>query len=163
MGLFSSDEKTVNKKKEQRSTFNYGLDNLKQSLGLVNTQTDFKADVPINVDAPTTNTSRVYAPTDARSWGYTDARQISIISRSPNASQTAKKKDKVSQEGSTPQQSISPRQSGSTVPVEAPISVPTPSVGGGLSTWLIVGGVVVGGYYLLSGSNDKNEKKQGGK
>ena len=101
-------------------------------LGLFNASTSL--DVPINVDARTSNTTSTYSPT------YTDSRQISIITASPNASITSKKEDKIS--GSTNPNT----QTGSTVPIDFRIpEFKLPSVG----NTLLIGGAIVGAVMIL--------------
>lgn len=95
------------------------------------------ADVPINVNAPTTNNSI--------SRNITDARQISIIYDSPNSKLSSKKADKI-------EQSSVPTQSGATVPVDVPIGL-----GLGSGSNLLIAGVVIGGAYLLL--RKKGDKK----
>lgn len=112
-------------------------------LGLLNTS--LSADVPINVDARTSS----YAPvnTDSRQYVYTDQRQISLIYDSPNATLTSKKADSASATN-RPAVTSSPSTSGADVPIQVPVNFGLPSFSG-VGSWLLLGGAVVGGYFLI--------------
>jgi hypothetical protein len=118
-------------------------------LGNIASDIDVPINTNVNVDARTRNFS------DSRQ--FVDARQISIISESPNSTLTTKKSDSINksdaidQAGGTTPISVTP-----TVPVDLGLQVPSFS---GLSNILLLGGLGVGGFFLIKGLT----KNKGGK